>query len=427
MNPATILLYPLIVIGVILAALAGPRDIRADVVTDWNQITLATQASPSCTGCIRTPFAARALAMVHLAIFDAVNAIDRQFAPYLVESLADPGASPEAAAVAAAHAVLIAVYPQTDLVAALNQAYADSLNSLPDDSAKTKGITVGESVAAAILALRSADGSAVTLPYTVPPGPGIYQPDPAALFVAWGNVTLFALESGSQFRAKGPPALAHGKYAEDYLEVQSVGTLNSLTRTPDQTEAARFWLENSQITWNNIARIFAEDPARSLADNARLFALLNLAGVDTTIAVMDTKYTFNFWRPRDAIRAGDVDGNELTTADPTWTPLTYIGVHPDYISQHAAYGQAAATVLARVFETDDLPFSITTSTAPSGVVRSYESFSQAAIENMNSRVWLGAHFRTACKHGLEQGKQVAHYVVKHFLRPLHNHRHEAEE
>mgnify|MGYP003395223240 FL=1 len=229
------------------------------------------------------------------------------------------------------------------------------------------------------------------------------------------------MKSGSQFRAEGPPALASAKYAADYLEVQSVGALNSPTRTPDQTEAALFWFENSQITWNNIARLAAEDWQNSLADNARLFALLNLAGVDTTIAVMDTKYIFNFWRPREAIRAGDTDGNELTTADPAWTPLTYIGVHPDYVSQHAAYGQTAATVLAKFFGTDDLPFSITTSTAPGGVFRSYESFSQAAVENMNSRVWLGAHFRTACRHGLNQGKQVAHYAMNHRLRHLRKH------
>src|SRR5262249_32377348 len=157
------------------------------------------------------------------------------------------------------------------------------------------------------------------------------------------------------------------KYAEDYLEVQSVGALNSLTRTSDQTEAALFWVENIQIGFNKIARIAAEDQQNSLSDNARLFALLNLTGVDTTIAVMDTKYTFIFGRPREAIHAGATDGNDPTTADPTWTPLTYIGVHPDYVSQHSAYGQAAATVLAEFFETDNIPFRITTSTAPGGV------------------------------------------------------------
>jgi len=177
-------------------------------------------------------------------------------------------------------------------------------------------------------------------------------------------------------------------------------------------------MENIQIPCNKIARIAADAHQNSLSENARLFALLNLAGVDTTIAVMDTKYTFNFWRPREAIHAGDSDGNEDTIADPTWTPLTYIGVHPDYVSQHSAYGGAAARVLASFFGTDDFTFTITTSTAPGGVFRSYGSFSQAVEENLNSRVWLGAHFRTACVHGFNQGKQVANYVLHHFLQPL---------
>ena len=387
---------------------------EADVVTDWNEITLATQAA--VPGAIRTPPAARALAMVHLAIFDSVNAIDRRFTPYAVGTLADPAASPEAGAAAAAHAVLVNLYPSRQ--ADLDAAYAASLASIPDGASKSEGISVGESVAAVILALRSSDGSAVTLPYTLAPGPGIYQPDPAALFVAWGQVTPFALNSGSQFRADGPPALSSEEYARDYNEVKSLGALNSSTRTADQTEAALFWVENIQIPCNRIARIAAAAYQNSLAENARLFALLNLAGVDTTIGVMDTKYTYNFWRPREAIHAGASDGNENTIADPTWTPLTYIGVHPDYVSQHSAYGGAAATVLASFFGTDDFSFTITTSTAPGGVFRSYDSFSQAAEENLNSRVWLGAHFHTACVHGLNQGKQVGNYVLHHFLQPL---------
>ena len=232
-------------------------------------------------------------------------------------------------------------------------------------------------MAALILALRSADGSAIALPYTLSPGPGIYQPDPAALFVAWSNVAPFALKSGSQFRANGPPALSSEEYAADYNDVKSVGALNSATRTPDQTEAALFWTaENAQITWNNIARIAAADHQNSLSENARLFALLNLAIADTSIAVMDTKYTYNFWRPREAIHAGEADGNADTIADPTWTPLNYIGVHPDYNSQHAAVGGTAAKVFARFFEADDFSFMITTIGAPGGVFRSYDSFSQ---------------------------------------------------
>jgi hypothetical protein len=177
-------------------------------------------------------------------------------------------------------------------------------------------------------------------------------------------------------------------------------------------------MPNIQIIFNEIARLAADAHHDSLSDNARLFALLNLAGVDTTIAVMDTKYTYNFWRPREAIHAGDTDGNDQTIADPTWTPLAYIGVHPDYVSQHSAYGSTAATVLASFFQTDKFTFRLTTSTAPGGAYRSYDSFSEAANENMNSRVWLGVHFRTACRHGLNQGRQVAHYVVHHFLQPI---------
>jgi hypothetical protein len=395
-------------------ALAGVHRVLADEVTDWNQIALATQAA--IPGAIRTPPAARALAMMHLAIFDAVNAIDRKFAPYTVEVLADPTASPDAAAAAAAHAVLVNLYPSRQVN--LDAAYATSLASIPDGNSKTAGISVGESVAAVILALRSSDGSAVTLPYTLPPGPGIYQPDPMALFVAWARVTPFALKSGSQFRAEGPPALSSAAYAADYNEVKSVGALNSTERTSDQTEVALFWMPNIQIIFNNIARIAADAHHNSLSENARLFALLNLAGADTAIVVFDTKYTYNFWRPREAIHAGDTDGNDQTTADPDWTPLAYIGIHPDYTSQHSAWGGAGATVLASFFGSDDFSFSITTSTAPGGVFRSYASFSQAAEENMNSRVWLGAHFRTACRHGLNQGKQVANYVVRHFLQPI---------
>jgi hypothetical protein len=411
MKSMTIRLQHLIATGL---ALAGTPRVVADVVSDWNQIALATQAA--VPGAIRTPPAARALAMMHLAIFDSVNAIDRRYAPYAVEALADAGASPEAASAAAAHAVLVSLYPSRQ--ADLDLAYSNSLAAIADGSAKTEGISVGESVAAAIVALRSSDGSAVNLPYTLPPGPGVYQPDPAALFVAWGKVTPFALKSGSQFRAEGPPALSSAEYAADYNEVKSVGALNSTQRTADQTEVALFWMPNIQIIFNNIARIAADAHHNSLSENARLFALLNLTGADTAIAVFDTKYTYNFWRPREAIHTADTDGNDQTTADSTWTPLAYIGIHPDYTSQHSAYGGAGASVLASFFGSDDFSFSITTSTAPGGVFRSYTSFSQAAEENMNSRVWLGVHFRTACRHGLNQGKQVANYVVHHFLQPI---------
>jgi hypothetical protein len=322
--------------------------------------------------------------------------------------------------------VLLALYPGRQ--ASLDAEYAASAASIPDGSAKTQGLSLGESVAEAVLASRASDGSSVTAPYTpCPPLPqpcpvGIYQPAPLegmpAVLVAWGTVTPFALTSGDQFRADGPPALSSPEYAADYDEVKSLGALASATRTADQTEAALFWRENIQIPWNRIAQSAALSRNGSLLDDARLFALLDLAGADTAIAVFDTKYTYDFWRPREAIHAGDLDGNDQTPGDPTWAPLGYIASHPDYDSQHAAWGASAATVLADFFGTDAFDFTLTTSTAPNGVARSYGSFSQAAVENMNSRVWLGAHFRTACHHGFNQGRQVARYVLGHVLRPL---------
>ena len=391
---------------------------NADVVTDWNQITLATQASFSVG--IRTPTASRALAMVHTAIYDSVNAIDRRYSVYAVDAQSAPGASPDAAVAAAAHAVLVSLYPSNQ--ANLDAAYATSLSQIPNGISKTDGISLGEFVAATILFLRSSDGSSTNLPYTQPAGPGIWQPTPLtfppALFVAWGNVTPFALKSGSQFRAEGPPALSSSEYAADFNEVKSLGAANSATRTPYQTETAHFWRENSQITWNNIARTVAVNRQNSLSDNARLFALLNLAGADTAIAVFDSKYSYNFWRPITAIRGADSDGNDDTIADPTWTPLVETPAHPDYTSQHSAWGATAAKVLASFFGSDDVAFRITTSTAPGGVVRSYTSFSQAAEENMVSRIYIGYHTRSACKHGFNQGRQVGHWVFHNYLQPL---------
>jgi PAP2 superfamily len=403
------------VIGLFLIGIRARAD--ADAVTDWNRTALATQ---SATGDVRTPPTSRALAMVHAAIYDAVNAIDRQHAVYAVDAQAAPGASPEAAAVAAAHAVLTALYPTQQ--ANLDAAYLLSLAQIPDGTSKTDGISLGELVAAGILTLRASDGSTTTLPYTQPPGPGIWQPTPPAfapaVFVAWGEVTPFTLRDGSQFRAEGPPALTSSEYAADFNEVKSLGAANSSARTAEQTQIARFWAENSQITWNNIARLAAAARQTSLSENARLFALLNLAAADTAIAVFDSKYAYNFWRPVTAIRAADTDGNDDTTADPTWTSLVATPAHPDYTSQHSAFGGVASEVLASFFGTDDIGFSLTTSTAPGGVVRSFDSFSQAAEENMRSRVYIGFHFPTACRHGLNQGRQVGHWVFQKFLRPV---------
>lgn len=402
----------------LLAAFSLVGSARADVVTDWNQTAIATLNAAR----VRFPPQTRALAMMHAAIFDAVNATNHRYTPYAVDIYA-PQASPEAAAAAAAHGVLLNLIPSQQ--ANLDAAYAASLAQVPDGGAKDSGITLGMTVASGILALRSTDGSNAIVPYTPGSGPGVWQPTPPTfgpgVFVAFATTTPFTLRSSSQFLSEGPPRLSSSEYTRDFNEVKSLGAFNSVTRTADQTEAAKFWIENSDFTWNLIARLAAAAHQNDLSQNARLFALLNMATADGIITGFNTKYTYNFWRPITAIRAADTDGNDDTTADPTWTPLSPTPAHPDYTSNHGIYSAAAAKVLALVFGSDDFDFSITSSTAQNGAVRSYHSFSQAAEECGMTRVWVGFHFHTAVRHGLNQGKQVGRFAFEHCLKPVKKH------
>ncbi len=280
-------------LGVIALALhiGLSSPVQADVVTDWNQIANTTLAA----GGVRFPPQTRALAIMHAAMFDSVNAIDRQYAAYAID-LSAPGASPEAAAAAAAHLVMVTLVPSQQ--ANLNAAYAASLAQIPDGTAKSDGIALGETVALALLALRSTDDLTFIAPYTPGVGPGAWQPTaPAfgpAVWVLWGNMTPFTLRSGSQFRAEGSPALTSSEYTADFNEVKSLGAVNSATRTPDQTQMALFWLENSNFTWNRIARLAAVAHNNTLAQNARLFALLNMAGADSIICGFCSGLSFVF-------------------------------------------------------------------------------------------------------------------------------------
>jgi len=403
--------------ALLFAAVSLAGTVRADVVIDWNQTAIATLNAAG----VRFPPQTRALAMMHAAMFDAVNSTNHRYSAYAIDIYA-PGVSPEAAAAAAAHSVLLSLVPSQQL--SLDAAYAASLAQVPDGPAKNDGITLGVLVASGILTLRSADGSNAVVPYTPGTGPGVWQPTPPAfgpaVFVAFATTTPFTMRSSSQFLAEGPPALISKEYAKDFDEVKSLGAINSATRNGDQTEAALFWIENSDFTWNLIARLAAAANQNDLSENARLFALLNMATADGIIAGFNTKYTYNFWRPITAIRSADTDGNNETLADPGWTPLSPTPAHPDYTSNHSIYSAAAAEVLALVLKSDAFNFSITSSTAPNGAVRSYHSFSQAAEECGMSRIWLGFHFHTAVRHGLSQGKQIGRFAVEHWLKPVKN-------
>jgi hypothetical protein len=404
------LLIPIFIIGLTIVS-------RADVVIDWNVI--ATNAAFAAGK--NSLEQSRIYAMTHAAIHDALNAIDRRYKLYALDRRAEPNASPEAAVAAAARDVLVAqLLTQKETIDA---AYAASLAGIADGPAKTNGVAIGQAAAAAILALRSADGSTDPMPYTPGTAPGAYQLTPPnfapAVLPGWGAVTPFALKSGAQFRPAPPKFfdLTSAEYAADYNEVKAVGELNSATRTAEQSEIARFWYEGSPNGWNRIARVVATQRGLDPWRNARLFGLLNFAMADGFIAGFESKYLYNFWRPITAIRAGATDNNPATVADPAWSAFLVTPAAPDYPSTHSVLGAAAAETLARFFGADTISFTTTSGAPFPGITRSYTNFSQAAQENADSRVYAGIHFRAACRDGLIQGTWVGRYVFEHALRP----------
>lgn len=422
----------------LVAAMATTTAARAaDDVLTWNVHTLNALALSGQGNLIST----RSAAMVHAAIHDALNAIDCRYDLYAFKGDAPRHASPEAAIAAAAHDVLIGVIPafgtpaqRMAAIAVADAAYAEALASIPDGPAKTEGIITGQRAAAFVLALRSGDGAtAANIPYTPLTGPGFWQPTPnpvppdplaggpglaPALLPGWGNVTPFVLETADQFRPGGPPPLDSKRYAADYNEVKSIGEKLSVTRTPEQSTIARFWYEGSLFGWNRIARVVAAPRGLDLWKQARLFALVNLAMADGFIAGFDTRFFYNFWRPVTAIRAGDTDGNDLTVGDPHWETFLNTPAIPDYPSTHSVLGGAAAVVLARFFGTDRIAFTMTSGAPFPGLTRSYTSFSQAAQENADSRVYAGIHFRTACRHGVRLGRKIGKFAFRQTLRPI---------
>jgi membrane-associated phospholipid phosphatase len=404
-------------------------SVGGDVVIQWNRILLdAIRVDGTAP-----PPAARNMAIVQLAVFDAVNAIDRAYTPYLFSKPAPPGASPEAAAAVAAHDTLSTLYPAQK--ATFDAALASSLAAIPDGPAEHKGVVVGKLAARAILAARADDGSGATVTYTPGTGPGVWQPTPpgyaASQFPQWPDVTPFALTSGSQFRPGPPPALTSAEYAAAFNEVKDLGGVDSTARTPEQTQIALFWADNTGTAtppghWNMIAEQVSLDHHLSVDQNVRLFALLDVALADAGIAAWDAKYAYNFWRPVTAIRNADSDGNPATAPDPTWAPLLATPAFPSYVSGHSTFSATAAAVLAAFFGTDDVHFT-TTSDALPGVTRSFDSFSAAAEEAGQSRIYGGIHYQFDNQAGLALGQELGTYVFQHFLTPRsHTRRREAD-
>lgn len=445
--------FVLSIFTLLVVVIGLPAVVRADAVTHWNEVATTTfTADPTINF---NPLAeSRIYAMTHAAIHDALNAIDSRYTPYALYRRPDRGCfgveesrddenydryrrpnrrvSPEAAVAAAAYRVLVHEIPSQQAV--LDAEYAAALAGIPDGEAKTRGIALGQVAAEIIIALRNDDGSTAEVPYTPGTEPGDWQPTPPDFFPAfepgWGQVTPFALRSGAQFRP-APSAyfnLTSAAYTRNYNEVKSIGSANSATRTAEQSDIAMFWYENSPTGWNRIARNVSAGQDLNLWQHARLFGLLNLALADGYISSFEAKYFYNFWRPVTAIRAGDQDGNPRTVADPEWTSFLFTPPVPDNSPGHSVEGAVAAEVLARFFDNDQIQFTTTSGTPFPGITRSFTSFSQAAQENADSRVYAGIHFRSATRDGLRQGTKIGRYIFNHFLKPVRRGRgHDQEE
>jgi hypothetical protein len=394
--------------------LLAPVPARADnAVLEWNQIALAATVTAA-----QGPLPQiRTMAIVQVSVHDAVNALTCDYRTYHALDCGRPG-SPEAAAIAAAHRALVGLFPAQ--APALGAARAASLASrgLTEGDA---GIAFGESVAAAILASRSTDGSAqAQFPYTAAgtgnPGVWVATGPAAPVLPGWGNVTVWVLRDRSQFEPDGPPALHSRRYARDVNEVKEIGALTSPTRTAEQTEIGRFWLATPTAIWNGVARQVIQARGLDLSASARALALIYLASADASVACWTAKYTFNFWRPISAIRNAAGDDNPRTEADPTWTPLFPTPQHPEYLSGHATNSSAMATVMMLLF--DDQPGAPIVATSPTnpGFERRWDRLSEGVDEVIEARIYSGIHYRSADEDGAQLGRKIARFVVNHALR-----------
>ncbi|HWW94151.1 MAG TPA: vanadium-dependent haloperoxidase [Vicinamibacteria bacterium] len=396
--------------AITLLFLCTPGAARGDVLWDWTDAAMT-----AATGAKQLPFEqTRTMAILHVAMFDAVNAIERSYAPYRQPPVPASGASPEAAAAAAGHAVLTGLFPEQR--ATWDVLLASSLSALPGGP-RQGGLDLGSRVGAVMVALRAQDGADAPNAYRPLTAPGSYVPTALPVGSAWGEVTPWALRSGAQFRAGGPPDLKGATWAKDYDEVKALGEKRSATRTPQQTEVARFWSITGPASWLPVVRNLTATPGRSLVQNARLLALVSMATADSYIAVFDAKYHYQFWRPITAIRNGDLDGNDATAPDATWEPLIDTPLHPEYPCAHCINSGAAAAVLEAEFGAGELPAIRMTSAAVPGVTHQWTRIRDYAAEVSSARIWGGIHYRNSTEVGAAMGRQIGEWTLKTQLGP----------
>jgi hypothetical protein len=405
-----------------LAAIAQPTArtsvamAEGNAVTDWNEIAqnAIVVGRPAGSSAVLE-------GIVQAAIYDATVAIEGGYEPFVATPTVTRPASTAAAVAAAARGVLVVRVPGQ--ASSIDAQYAAYLATIPDGPAKTNGISVGEQVAAGILAWRTGDGFDNNVPWEQPPpGPGVFEPvfPPTPVDVKLKQVRPLTLTSNDQFRPDGPNPLTSADYAADFNEIKAYGGADSTLRTPAQTQTARFWAENTALQWPRNLRKLALEKKLGLAETARMLALTQVATADALLACFDAKYHYLFWRPIHAVPRADTDGNPATEPDPNWTPLIYPNLHPnhpEYPAAHGCWSTAVTDTLAAFFGTDKVAFSMDSTVTGAGPTRYYDRFNDAAKEVYDARAWAGLHFRNSSMEGAWIGRKVAGYVVAHFFRP----------
>ena len=409
-----------------LTAVAGPTATAGSqpppaadpaAVRDWNAIatdTISTNLGPT------RPSGQAVMwhGFVSAAVYNAVVGIQGRYAPYKWRARGPSSASPEAAAVTAAHHVLVAYFPASRTT--LDAAYADSLARIPDGTAKTQGVAFGVRAADHLIALREGDGRFATVEFTMPPAPGVWRPTPPAYlpFIdTWlGKLRPMVLTSPAQFRPGRPPALSSARYARDVNEVKVMGARTGSPRTPQQTETALFFGGSLVVQLQSAFRDYTARHQLGIADTARMFAAANASATDAVVTAWNAKLHYGFWRPITAIQLADTDGNPATEADPQWQPLLITPPHPDYLSGHTTVAGAVTRTLTGILGTAHLDLNV--SSEATGTTRHYDDGVRFNEDMINARVWAGIHFRTADVTGCHAGNRIGAWTLTHYFQPL---------
>jgi PAP2 superfamily len=392
-------------------ALGAHLPASANVITDWDEKAVAL-LQPRMV----PPVAYRAMAIVHIAMFDAVNSIEPRYRPYYAQLPVTGDTSQDAAAAAAAGAVLTKLLP--DVASDIQAALKSYLSAIPESDAKANGIKLGDGVAAKMLEARVNDGSSTADAYRPVTTPGVYIPTALTVAPQWPDLTPFAMTSPSQFRPKPPIALESDQWAKDYNEIKELGAKNSSKRSARQTEDARFWLLTGPLSTHPLHRQVAMRKEMSVIDSARLMAVITAAEADAMIAVLDAKYKYAFWRPITAIRNGDIDGNAATEREATWQPIENTPMHPEYPCAHCIVSSAVASAIEAMLGTADIPeVTMTSPTAP-GVTHRWTNLRAYADEVSAARIAAGFHYRFSTIVGEEMGRQIGVHAAKTIMQPL---------